>query len=499
MSRIAFVQNLAYEYLGVMYLSAALKQAGHTTEAFILERSEAELVTQVLDFQPDMVAFSCTTGVHRWAADFAEKIKRDSNVLTVFGGPHPTFFPKFIEHPAVDAICRGEGEQAIVEMANKISAGEPVHDTLNCWFKRNGEFISNGLRPLIANLDSIPNPDRLIYRSKYSYLRKTQAAFMAGRGCPHQCTFCFNHSLQRMYRGLGAFVRFRNPEKVVDEIFQVADQFKVKTVYLQDDTLFLNKRWLREFAGLYGARVGLPMLCLVRADQVDEESIAALRRAGLKNVFFGIESGDEAVRNGLLNKGVTDEDIHRTAKLLRKYSIRFRTYNMVGLPNETMEQALRTVSLNAEIRTDFPWCSIFRPFPGTELGRFAEEQGLLTRPLEESQQPSFFKDSMVRSDNAEKLANLQKLFYYGVKFPRLIPLIERFVKLRPNPLFDFLFLVGYAISLYGSENLTIREVVSIGLRNVRSFFRGEPSSDRAIGDGECLSPSVPECKKRSNQ
>ena len=239
-------------------------------------------------------------------------------MLTVFGGPHPTFFPKLIEHPAVDVICRGEGEQAIVEMANKINAGEPVYDTLNCSFKRNGEFISNGLRPLIANLDSIPNPDRLIYRSKYSYLRKTQAAFMAGRGCPHRCTFCFNHSLQRMYRGLGSFVRFRNPEKVVDEILQVAGQWKVKTVYLQDDTLFLNKRWLGEFAQLYGDQVGLPMLCLVRADQVDEESIAALRSAGLKNVFFGIESGDEAVRNDLLNKGVTDEDIHRTARILRK-------------------------------------------------------------------------------------------------------------------------------------------------------------------------------------
>ena len=216
-------------------------------------------------------------------------------------------------------------------------------------------------------------------------------------------------------------------------------------------------------------------------------------------MFFGIESGDEAVRNGLLKKGVSDEDIHRTAGLLRKYSIRFRTYNMVGLPNETMEQALRTVRLNAEIGTDFPWCSIFRPFPGTELGRFVEEQGLLTRPLEEAQQPSFFKDSMVRSDNSEGLANLQKLFYYGVKFPRLIPLIKRLVRLPSNRLFDFLFLVAYAISLYGSENLTIREVVSIGLRNVRSFFRAESSRGRARGDGECLFSPLPECKKRSSQ
>ena len=470
MSRIAFVQNLAYEYLGVMYLSAALKRAGHTTEAFILEGREDKLATQVLDFQPDMIAFSCTTGVHHWAANFAESIKRCRNVLTIFGGPHPTFFPKFIEHPSVDVICRGEGEQTIVELANKVGAGQPLYDTLNCSFKLNGEFLSNDLRPLVPDLDSLPNPDRLIYRSKYPYLQKTQATFMAGRGCPHRCTFCFNHALQHMYRGRGPFVRFRKPQKVVDEIVQVAGMGNVKTVYLQDDTLFSNKRWLREFARLYGERVRLPMLCLVRADQVDEESIAELRRAGLKNVFFGIECGDEAVRNKLLNKGVTDEDIRKTARLLRKYSIRFRTYNMVGLPNETVEQGLQTVRLNAEIGTDFPWCSIFRPFPGTELGRFVQEEGLLTRPIEEEQQPSFFKDSIIRSDHSRRLANLHKLFYYGVRFPKLIPLIERLIKFPSNLLFDVLFLVGYAISLYGSENLTIREVVSIGLRNVRSLF-----------------------------
>ena len=147
--------------------------------------------SRFLDFQPDVVAFSCTTGVHRWAGDFAEKIKRGRDVLTVVGGPHPTFFPKFIEHPGVDVICRGEGEQAIVEMANKISAGEPVQDTLNCWFKRNGEIVSNGLRPLIANLDSIPNPDRLIYRSKYPYLRKMQAVLHGGKRVSSPLHFLF--------------------------------------------------------------------------------------------------------------------------------------------------------------------------------------------------------------------------------------------------------------------------------------------------------------------
>ncbi len=244
---------------------------------------------------------------------------------------------------------------------------------------------------------------------------------------------------------------------------------------MQDDTFILNKSWVQEFSELYRERVGSPMLCLVRADQADEDSIAALKRAGVKNIFFGIESGDENLRNDLLKKGVTDEDIYRTATLLRKYGIRFRTYNMVGLPGETLEQALKTLRINADLRTDFPWCAIFHPFPGTELGELAAEKNLLMRSPEDAP-PSFFKESIIRQPRSREIANLQKLFYYGVRFPRLIPGIQRIIRLPENPIFEFLFLVGYAISLYGSENLTIGEIVSIGLRNVRQFFYGKSRS-----------------------
>lgn len=472
MARIAFVQNLAFEYLGVMTLSAVLKRSRHEVDVFVLERNEDALAREVLAFKPDLVAFSCTTGIHHWAVKFAVSLKKLRPILTIFGGPHATFFPELIEEPSVDIICRGEGEGAIAEIAAKLDAKEPLADTLNCCFKLNGEIVRNDVRPLIDDLDSIPNPDRALYRSKYKYLRKTQAAFMAGRGCPFSCSFCFNHALRKLYEGRGRFVRFRRPEKVADEIVEAKAHLNLRTIYMQDDTFILNKKWLREFSETYRKRVGLPMLCLVRADQADENSIATLKHAGVKNIFFGIESGDEKIRNELLKKGVTDEDIHRTATLLRKHGIRFRTYNMVGLPGETLEQALETLRINADIHTDFPWCAIFHPFPGTELGEFAAQSGLLMRSPEDAP-PSFFKETIVRLPQANEIVNLQRLFYYGVKFPSLIPVIERMIRLRPNGFFELLFLVGYAVSLYGSENLTLSEILSIGLRNVRQFFYGK--------------------------
>jgi radical SAM superfamily enzyme YgiQ (UPF0313 family) len=179
------------------------------------------------------------------------------------------------------------------------------------------------------------------------------------------------------------------------------------------------------------------------------------------------------LRNELLNKGVSNEDIYRTASLLKKYGISFRTYNMVGLPDETLEQALKTVQINADIRTNFPWCSVFHPFPGTKLGEFAVNSNIITRSPEDAP-PSFFKESIISLPQSNEIINLQKLFFYGVKFPWLMPLIKRLIQLRPNPIFNFLFLLGYAVSLIGSENLSFAEALSIGMRNVRQFFLGKP-------------------------
>ena len=477
MVKIAFVQELAVEQLGVMCLSAVLKQAGHQVDLFILENDDAHLASQIAAFGPDIAAFSVTTGSHHWAASFACRLKQMLSVVTVFGGPHPTFFPGIVEHEGVDVVCQGEGEHAIVELADKLDQGRALHDTLNCLVKTRSGTVKNPLGPLIEDLDSLPFPDREIYRLKYPYLRKSQASFMAGRGCAYRCSFCFNHALRKMYRGLGPYIRFRSPKNVVDEIVTAKDRWGIRTVYMQDDTILVNKRWVNEFADMYAKRVAAPLLCLVRADQLNEESVSALKRAGLRNAFFGIESGDEYVRNEILKKSVLDRDIYRAARLLRKHGIRFRTYNMVGLPGETVEQALRTVEINAEIRTDFPWCSLFQPFPGTELAEYANELGLLTQLPENFASASFFKDTALKSPIATELVNLQRLFYFAVRFPQLLPTIKKLIRLKPNPVFDALFLLGYALSLRGSENLTVNEVISLGVRNVRRFFFGRVKSE----------------------
>jgi len=468
MARVAFVQNLAVEYLGVMSLSALLKKHGHVVEVFIVESREASL-RELARFQPAVIGFPCSTGTHDWVVAFAAALKKRMDGTVIIGGPHATFFPEIIKEPPVDLVCVGEGEQAVLELAGRVDERGDLTTIPNLWAKRDDAVIRNDPRDLISDLDALPFPDRELYAGKYPYLNRSHKVFMAGRGCPFDCTYCFNHAYMNIYRGKGRMVRLRSVDNLISEIRLVMERHRVSTVYMQDDTFTLNKAWLREFCDTYRREIGRPFICLVRADLADEEAVGLLAEAGCRRVFFGVETGSEAMRADILKKRITDEQIVELAGLLRRHGIRFRTYNMLGLPGETIDQALQTVRINQRIRTDFPWCSLFHPYLGTELAEYSKQQGFL-EPGTSIGVPSFFKESVLRSECRHELENLQKLFFYAVRFPRLELLIRRLIRVRPNALFHLAFLMAYAWSYMRSERLTLRDVLSTGLRNVRRFY-----------------------------
>ncbi len=472
MARIAFVQNLLFEYLGVIYISSLLKQHGHRVEMFIPRKGKRgeHSLEEIASFNPDMVGFPCTTGNHKWSLSFAQLLKNKISTRTIFGGPHPTYFSEIINRPQVDIICRGEGEYPMLELADKIDRNENITGTLSCWFKDKGKIIKNSQRHLIEDLDQLPFPDRELYSSKYPFCRKSQKVFIASRGCPFSCTFCFNHQYKELYQGKGKFVRYRSVENLIMEIKELQQREReMRTVYMQDDNLIYNKAWAMEFADRYAKEIDLPLICLIRADSTDEAIIKKLKEANCRNVFFGIETGSETLRNTLLKKGVTDKQILHTAKLLKKYGIKFRTYNMLGLPGETIQDAYKTIDINTKIKTSYPWCSLFHPLPGTELAQYAERHGMLEVGLDNTQ-PSFFKTSAIKSIHKNEFINLQKLFFFAVKMPMLMPIIKRLSRCKPNILFEIFFLTGYAWCYMKSENLTLREIWSIGKNNLMNFF-----------------------------
>ena len=209
-----------YERLGIMTLSSLLKSKGHDVKLNLTEEStEKKIVEHIKTYKPHILAYSIMTGEHVYHVELNQMIRNHYNdAISVFGGPHPTYCPEIIEKDGVDAICRGEGEIYFTELIEKLEKGQDFYDTKNFWFKKkDGSIIKNPLGKLVPELDSNPEPDRkLMYEADKALRARGTKLFMATRGCPYQCTYCFNHAYNALTKGKGEMIRSRSVDGIID-------------------------------------------------------------------------------------------------------------------------------------------------------------------------------------------------------------------------------------------------------------------------------------------
>lgn len=157
---------------------------------------------------------------------------------------------------------------------------------------------------------------------------------------------------------------------------------------------------------------------------------------------------------------------------MKKYKIKFLTFNMVGLPGETLKNAFETVYLNVKIKTNYPWCSIFTPYPGTELRDYALREGLLNENFDPDFLPeSFHRTSILNQKNRDALINLHKLFSVAVHFPWTIPIIKKLIKLKPNKLYYLIFGFFYVYDYIREQNLSIARTIILTLRSFNIYMK----------------------------
>jgi radical SAM superfamily enzyme YgiQ (UPF0313 family) len=456
-----------------MVLSSVLKAAGHQVELAVAAHGDP--VAAALAFRPDVVAYSVITGSQRFYLDLNLRLKAQlPGLFAVFGGPHPTFFPEMIQEEGVDGLCRGEGEEAMVDLVDRLAGGgrDSVLDLANWSFRRDGQVIANPVRPYLEDLDSLPFPDRaLVYERDPVAARSKIKHFLAGRGCPYNCTYCFNHALSELYRGKGRRFRLRSVQGVIDEVRWVREHYPLEFVVFVDDTFVLSPAWLAEFAAEYPRQVGLPFFCNTRANLVTAEQVRLLKAAGCHTVSMGVEAGSDRIRNDVLKRHMTREQILEAARLIHEGGLRLTTTNMIGLPSSTLADDFETLELNARLRPAYAHAFIFQPYPRTELGEFTREQGWMVGTFDDIGEVAW-DHSVLSFDEAHKrgLSILQRFFAIGVEWPRLVPLIRRLTRVRDNRLFWLLNKAwkGWAIkNRVHPVKLSLREVV----QTARHFMR----------------------------
>jgi radical SAM superfamily enzyme YgiQ (UPF0313 family) len=462
---ILFVQNIWFEFLGTLSLLSKIREAGYTPGLAI--GTDRHLLGEIRKTQPKIVAFSCVTGIQGWALQLARTIKSDIDprIKILMGGSHPTFFPEIIQtQPVLDYICQGEGEDAIVDLLEVQGDPGEARTIKNLHVRVNGDVFDNPVRPLISDLDSLPFMERdLPYRHRM--LRNNPVKrLITGRGCPNACAFCFNHSAMQLYKGKGVYVRKRSVENVLEEIHALNQQYPVKTIRFEDDLFGVSREWLLSFCEEYPRRFSIPFICSMRADAVDGEVAAALKQAGCFNVVIGVESGDETIRNDLLKKRITDEQLRRTAELFHDNTLNFCTTNILGLPGETVTEALKTLTFTLDLKPAFTWCSVFQPYPRTKLGSLVLEQGLVTSLKADDIEPNYHSHSLLNQPDINQSVNLHKFFYLVFNHPWLLPLVKRLIRLPPNPVFTLIHRVSFLLIYTKRWNIGLGRAVKEALK-----------------------------------
>lgn len=464
--------------LGLCVISAMARQEGH--ETYLSQTNSEDPLERIAELKPDIVAYSSSTGEAKHYVRLDHAIKeRFPEVFTIMGGPHPTFYPNMVHGTTLDAICVGEGEGAFVDVLHAISSGRTLEGIPNI-VTRNGSTDCT-VRHLVEDLDSLPFPDYDLLYDNTPMGQYPLKSFMVSRGCPYACTYCFNTPWRKIYQGRGKVVRRHSVDYVIEDIERVRERWALSNIKFYDDIFtYRADDWLEKFSRKYKERIGLPFFILTRADLLTEDMVKLLKYAGCRTISMSIEAGNPKIRNEMLKRNMSDEQIINAHRLCDKYGIYTFTNCIIGLPGTSIQNDIESVDLSIEAGATWGEFPIFFPYPGTELGDHVINIGMYTPDYEEMHTSYMYKSPLNCFTEEEKNAqmNLSALGAVAVVLPRLRDLVvNRLIYWPHNRIFTLAY---YLVKMYiirrkiYETKTTFWESLRIFARSLRQeFFRHE--------------------------
>jgi radical SAM superfamily enzyme YgiQ (UPF0313 family) len=292
---------------------------------------------------------------------------------TVIGGPHATIMPdEILENTKVDFVVRGEGEVTFLELCKMISANSNSFSTIDgLSFRNNGEIVHNKARALESHLSRFPFPAKDLFLDRDKYPSHALANMVTSRGCPFDCAFCGVKNIWTRK------VRTRDLDDVINEIVSLRAQYRIPSLSFWDDSFTVNKKYVIELCNkMIEHKIGLFWTCTTRIDLLDKDLLRLMKRAGCSSIDIGLETGSDRMLE-IIKKGITMEQFYEGAKLLRKCGMTYTVFLMIGFPDETEADILKTIEFAKDTRASSLCYSTFTPYPGTEAYRRAQELGLM--------------------------------------------------------------------------------------------------------------------------
>ncbi len=341
------------------------------------------LSNAVEEFKPDLIAVSHVDVGVLFMRPLLKIVKDKFNIPIIAGGITCTSSPELvIANDYIDIICVGEGEGALVELANTIVRKEDYCNIRNLWIKKAGRIIKNPLRPLV-DMDTLPFQDWSIFDERHYYkpycgeFRRTAFVEMA-RGCHFNCTYCVNSTLRRMYRGLGKFIRTRSIDKTFDEICHLKELYELELIFFIDDNfLGMPEDRFDYFCAEYKKRIDLPFYIQTRSETVREVYIKKLKEINISTVAIGVEHGNEEFRKKYMNRKMSNESLQKAFDIVHNYDIRTTANIIIGMPYETEAMMGETIKLLRRLKPKSVSINYFTPYRGIRMRDMAVEEGII--------------------------------------------------------------------------------------------------------------------------
>lgn len=446
---------------GVRILHTLLRQRGFAvTSVFFNEAmtcgpyrdKDVDLLAQtILAERPDLIGVAVRSPLFVLFEKLAARLRQHTDALILAGGYHPTCCPEECLTVA-DLVCVGEGEEALVELCERLARGDSIEQIPNIWLRKNGRIIANPVRPLIEDLDSVPFPDYTNTDKRHVVHGKVVAEgirpqsvrrfnVLTGRGCVYNCSYCFNHVMQKIYRAGGKFRRRRSPANVIAELKKLHEMFpNLESIFFSDRIFLHDEDWILEFCDLYAREVGIPFGCFGHLSTMTEAMLARAKGAGLNELAVGIQSGSETVLRDMYNRRTSRKDIIDCAKMIERVGL-VPLYDMItNNPLETDETRRETLELLFDLPRPYH-LRLFsmRFFPATALtNRFLAEGLIGEHELESHREVAF--GNWVYSLDARKGKPDRDIFWdavyymWQIGFPRtIVEAVANSTSLRRTP------------------------------------------------------------------
>jgi radical SAM superfamily enzyme YgiQ (UPF0313 family) len=181
---------------------------------------------------------------------------------------------------------------------------------------------------------------------------------MMTRGCPYSCKWCSKAIFGQTYRA-------RDPEDVADEMRFLMDRYHPDWIWIADDLVGVNKKWIARWHDAVLARgAQIPFECLSRVDLVEPEMLRQLREIGCRRIYFGVESGSQKVLDRM-QKEFQVEAIYRASEMTKAAGIERGFFMMFGYLDEKHEDVRMTRRVLLDLVPEFAGFSVAYPLKGT--------------------------------------------------------------------------------------------------------------------------------------